>query len=61
MLHPVNPLGVPLPHAPCKILSVQQFIFLVSVKFHGDCHKVEVNQYIISCENITGFKAEVYV
>ena len=28
-------------HAPCKILSLQQSLFYVSVKFHGD-HKTVI-------------------
>ena len=45
-------------HAPCRILSLQHILFLVSqeCREEQDCQKVDVNLENLFCVDITGFK-----
>ena len=52
-------------NASCKILSLQQIQFFVSVEFYGDhnfeIHNFEVNLAILNFWDIKKFMAVVYV
>ena len=43
----------------CRILSLHQDLFFMSVKLHEDCHRVEVILANLCLLDITGFKIVV--